>query len=239
VIGGEGPALIERRALLTSFDFSPPSTALAVLTERLGETRARVLQDCFVQAATARALEARPLLAPVGLVHPAGSVDRARASIDSRLPLWAVEGENESERIAGAVERAFRGGARLTIVIRCGFPDLPLAFVLSAARLLEKYDLVVGPAGRGRYCLLGLRVPAPELFVGVQVGSERVLPATLRRAAQAGLSTVYVPSWREVRDTDDLIRLQDRLRRSARHPELVAAVGQALTDIGPAGDRSP
>ncbi len=226
---------MERRALLTYLDLSPAPDAVSALTARLGAGQAVALQRSFVRAETARALQTRPLLTPVGLVHPPGGLTEALALIDRRLPLWAADGADEGERIAGAVERAFRGGAGLVIVMRPGFPDLPLSFLLSAARLLEKYDLVLGPAGSGFYSLIGLRLPAPELFVGLDWTRDRILHTTVRRANMAGLSIVYVPGWRGVSSADDLIRLHDRLRHASAPPELAAAVDRALNVMTPAG----
>jgi len=233
VIGGEGPALIERRALLISLDLTPPADALAGLASRLGEQRSRELQHSFIRAATHRALQARPLLAPVGLACPAEALDEIRMLVDDRLPLWAATGGGEGERLAAALERAFRGGATAVVTLRPGFPDLPLSFVLSAARLLEKYDLVIGPTGGGGFFLLGLRVPVPDLFSGLDRDADRALHTVLRQAGKAGLSQAWVPSWQGVRDTPDLLRLHDRLQHASGEPSLAAAVGEAVAGITP------
>lgn len=70
--------------------------------------------------------------------------------------------------------------------------------------------MVTVPCADGGYALLGLRQPAPELFVDIPWSSDQVLSATRERAARAGLVYRELEAWDDLDDIAALERLVER-----------------------------
>jgi uncharacterized protein len=66
------------------------------------------------------------------------------------------------------------------------------------------YDLVLGPAADGGYWLVGLRQPCPELFDGVEWGTEKVLAQTLAIAERLGLRVKLLETLADLDRPSDL-----------------------------------
>jgi rSAM/selenodomain-associated transferase 1 len=99
--------------------------------------------------------------------------------------------------------RGCREGAGAVVLIGSDLPELTAADLLAAFRALEQASLVLGPAGDGGYWLIGRRRPAPQIFAGIDWGSDRVLEQTLGQARRAGLSMALLA------ERDDLDRPGD------------------------------
>lgn len=123
------------------------------------------------------------------------------------LSLHIQQGGDLGERLLYAATDAL-AQAEAVVLIGCDCPGLGPAQVTSAlAALLEspQQDAVLGPADDGGYVLLGLRLPAPELFTDIPWGGDRV--AAVTRARMAGLGW----RWQELASLPDLDRPEDLL----------------------------
>jgi rSAM/selenodomain-associated transferase 1 len=114
-------------------------------------------------------------------------------------------------RMQRQVLRATREGAPGVVLIGSDLPVLGAADLLAAVAALEQPPLdqtpvVLGPAGDGGYWLIGRRQAIPQLFSGIEWGSERVLAQTLEQARRAGLQIQLL------RGQDDLDRPPDLIR---------------------------
>ena len=65
---------------------------------------------------------------------------------------------------------------------------------------------MLGPAGDGGYWLIGRRRPTPQVFAGIDWGSDRVLEQTLAQARRAGLSTALLAERHDLDRPADLDR---------------------------------
>jgi uncharacterized protein len=83
---------------------------------------------------------------------------------------------------------------------------------VETARRLKRSDVVLGPAADGGYYLIGLRLPAPQLFENIAWSTEQVLQQTLERIAARGLSCELLS---EKEDIDDLESLRRHLAGDA------------------------
>lgn len=117
-------------------------------------------------------------------------------------------GADLGERMATAFAECFDDGFRAVVVVGIDSPTLPDVVIADAFRSLAEADCVLGPCDDGGYYLLGLSRKAPELFEGVDWGTERVLEQTRARARDAGLRTVELPVWFDIDLPDDLARLE-------------------------------
>jgi rSAM/selenodomain-associated transferase 1 len=138
---------------------------------------------------------------------------------DAWLPRgWPVRpqrGTTLGERLSAAFDALLdRPGAR-AVVVGSDSPDLPLIHIKRAFRLLKHRDVVLGPALDGGYYLVGLRAPAPELFVDIAWGTASVLADTVRAAEASGRSLALTPPWYDVDDAASLALL-DALCRARR-----------------------
>jgi rSAM/selenodomain-associated transferase 1 len=134
------------------------------------------------------------------------------------FPLLPQGEGNLGTRMERALARLLAAGAPAAALIGADTPDLPLALIDAAFAALRRADAVVAPARDGGYVLVGVRRPAPELFRGVPWSTAGVLPATRRRAAEAGIPLVEINGWEDVDDPASLERLLARSpdSRSAR-----------------------
>jgi glycosyltransferase A (GT-A) superfamily protein (DUF2064 family) len=114
------------------------------------------------------------------------------------------------------------------VIVGSDAPDLPLSYLVSAARRLDRYDLVLGPADDGGYYLIAMKWPVDQVFRGVDWSTRHVLDQTVIRARKAGLKTGFLPRWRDVDEPADLRDLARRLSLRGESSDLSGAVEQAL-----------
>ena len=67
------------------------------------------------------------------------------------------------------------------LLLGADVPGLLPHHLTAAAAALATMPAVVGPAADGGYWLLGLSAPMPQLFTGIEWGTDAVLAATLAR----------------------------------------------------------
>lgn len=108
------------------------------------------------------------------------------------------------KRMHFAFESAFAKGKDRVVIIGVDCPDLDREILQAAFNALDRHDLVLGPAADGGYYLIGLRRLVPELFVGIDWGSDRVLTQTQEIAARSPLNIYYLPVLNDVDRPEDL-----------------------------------
>jgi len=118
-------------------------------------------------------------------------------------------GEDLGARMDQAFRAIFARGYQRVLVVGTDLPSLPGACYTEALSLLADHDLVLGPSLDGGYYLIGLRGPAPELFVGMPWSTDRVCALTRAKADALGLKTGLLPTWRDVDTIEDLLALID------------------------------
>jgi rSAM/selenodomain-associated transferase 1 len=67
------------------------------------------------------------------------------------------------------------------LLLGADIPGLTAAHLAAAAAALATAPAVIGPAADGGYWLLGLAMPMPQLFTGIEWGTGEVLAATLAK----------------------------------------------------------
>ncbi len=100
-----------------------------------------------------------------------------------------------------------------TIFIGSDAPDLTGALLRDAAAALSRTTAVIGPAQDGGYWLLGLACAVPNIFAGIDWGSDAVFAQTLARLDSAKMSAALLPKLADCDRPEDL----------ARWPDLVSA----------------
>ena len=98
-------------------------------------------------------------------------------------------------------------GANRVLLIGTDCPALTPQHLIDASNALDCHDAVITPAEDGGYVLLGLKRCPPEIFAGVNWGSEHVLAQTRDRLAALRWSWHEQPALWDVDRPADFERL--------------------------------
>ncbi len=109
-------------------------------------------------------------------------------------------------RMLHAFEARGSDGPLLLIGTDCP-PLTPAHLGMAAAALNADHDAVLLPAEDGGYVLIGLRLPLPGLFDGIDWGTDRVLAQTRDRLRSIGARWHEGETLWDVDRPDDLLRL--------------------------------
>lgn len=135
------------------------------------------------------------------------------------VALLDQEGDDLGARMNRAFETMFARGYRRVLIVGTDVPTLPLDHYAQALALLDRHDLVLGPALDGGYYLIGLAKPAPALFDEIPWSTDRVLALTCEKAGLLGLRHALIPAWRDVDTIDDLLALIEAGSVDAKKPK--------------------
>ena len=107
-------------------------------------------------------------------------------------------------RIVRAFERAFREGWERVAIVGTDCPGIDGRLLVDAFEKLSDNDLVLGPAADGGYYLVGLKYLIPELFEGIDWGSDRVWERTVAIARSLNLQMASLPLLNDIDRPEDL-----------------------------------
>ncbi|QXD23870.1 TIGR04282 family arsenosugar biosynthesis glycosyltransferase [Opitutia bacterium ISCC 51] len=111
------------------------------------------------------------------------------------------EGEGLGDRLTRSMQWEFRTGCDKLIFLGGDCPFVDQERLDEAFAALDTNDVVIGPAMDGGYYLIGIKQSRPELFAGVDWGTESVCETTLSICEREGLSVALL---KEESDVDDL-----------------------------------
>jgi rSAM/selenodomain-associated transferase 1 len=161
-----------------------------------------------------------PLLGADGAVRlharlAARTLATARAARLGAVARWGTRrqrGVDLGARMRHAFERTLRRAPRAVLVGTDCLVLRPADLRRAARWLAGGADAVLAPAEDGGYALIALRRVAPQLFAGIEWGSDRVMAQTRERLAALGWR------WRELPEVWDVDRPEDvaRLRNLRR-----------------------
>ena len=196
---------IKRNAAVLVFTKAPvPGQVKTRLLSVMDAQRAAAIQAGLLQrtleTARASAADAIELWCTPTTHHPVLHDLERRFS----LALRRQAGAGLGERMCSAMEQAL---ARYRHVALVGSDCMDLAAAdidLALEQLAAGTDVVLGPALDGGYYLVGLSGLHPQLFTGIEWGTDRVLQDTRERVAQAGLKLFELPARRDLDRPGDL-----------------------------------
>jgi rSAM/selenodomain-associated transferase 1 len=127
--------------------------------------------------------------------------------------LYRAQGDGDlGNRLECTFAEVFLQGERKVIAVGTDCPGLSEDYVRQATYLLNKVDLVLGPAVDGGYYLIGMRVLHRNLFKNISWGSNKVLQQTLLAAEKLQLTTALLDELVDVDRPEDLIEWKKRRR---------------------------
>lgn len=87
-----------------------------------------------------------------------------------------------------AFQHNFNQGFQKVVIIGSDLLDINSKIIETAFQLLEKNDVVIGPAEDGGYYLLGMNHCIPELFQNIDWSTEKVFKQTLERISDKSIA---------------------------------------------------
>jgi uncharacterized protein len=216
-------------------------TALAVIAKEpvAGLAKTRLLPALGEEgAARAAAAMLADTLAAVGSVGadpwlcftPAEASERLR-QLAPGFRLLAQAPGDLGDRLAACLADLLAAGADRVAIVGADTPHVPITSYRRAFALLEQADVVLGPALDGGYYLVAAKTARPELFVGIPMGTDRVLSETLTRATRDGLVVALLPPLRDLDRVEDLAAAL-AAGDLAGAPATLAAVTELLAERG-------
>jgi rSAM/selenodomain-associated transferase 1 len=198
----------------TGFTCGSGSGALAVIAKEpvAGAAKTRLIPALGAEGAAR--LAAAMLGDTLAMVRSAGASPwlcftpaGARARLAGMAPGFGLLPQcagDLGDRLADCLQQLLRRGAARAAIVGADTPHLPAALCRRAFALLDHADVALGPALDGGYYLVAAHASWPELFAGVPMGTDRVLRATLDRAAGLGLRVALLPALRDLDRIEDL-----------------------------------
>ena len=183
-----------------------PGRCKSRLVPGVGRARAAAIQARLTQHGLAAAAQARRAMAAAAaagchggglelVLAASGLGPRAAVRWGRLLGVDRVVAQGAGSlglRMQRQMLRGCREGAAAVVLIGSDLPGLAAEDLLEAFQALEHSALVLGPAGDGGYWLIGRRRAMPQVFTGIDWGSDRVLAQTLQLADQAGLEAALL-----------------------------------------------
>lgn len=158
----------------------------------------------------------------------------ARAAMAALAPGFGLLAQRDGDlgdRLAACLDELLAAGADRVAIVGADTPHVPAGTFDTALDLLDRVDVVLGPALDGGYYLVAAKAPVP-LFAGVPMGTGVVLGVTLARAAATGLSVALLPPLRDLDRPGDLVAALDAGDLAAS--PLTSATVAELLGRGPA-----
>lgn len=119
--------------------------------------------------------------------------------------IYQPQGEGDlGSRIVRSLAVAFQDSIERVVVIGTDCPSLSTQLLQKAFYQLHSHNLVIGPAIDGGYYLIGLNCLIPELFTGINWGTEEVFQTTINIAKKLELSIAYLPQLADIDRPEDL-----------------------------------
>jgi hypothetical protein len=122
--------------------------------------------------------------------------------------LLKQEGADLSERLNNATRRCLTNGYDQAVIMDSDSPTLAPDWLCAAFGALDgAADVALGPCEDGGYYLIGLKRPAPALFLNVTMSTSQVTADTLAQASLNRWQVELLPTGYDIDLMSDLRRL--------------------------------
>jgi uncharacterized protein len=125
-------------------------------------------------------------------------------------------GENLGEKMFVAFQFAFEQKIDSVVMIGTDSPTFPFDFIEQAFEFLEtNSEIVLGKTEDGGFYLIGQRVLRREIFENVEWSSPQTFEQVFANIQKLRLHLREVPSWYDVDEKTDLIKLKNEILHNA------------------------
>ncbi len=190
--------------------FPEPGKAKTRLIPALGAGGAARLSRRLTEHAVAVARDAcKTGTLSLTVCSTSGRLRDFRAWLGSDLYLIKQSSGNIGERMRRVFEKAFAQGTPGALLTGSDLPDISSDILQKAVTALNTHDVVLGPAADGGYYLIGMKRYHPELFAGINWGTEHVAEQTRAAIKRCGLTCAEVSELSDVDRPADLEELRN------------------------------
>jgi rSAM/selenodomain-associated transferase 2/rSAM/selenodomain-associated transferase 1 len=149
---------------------------------------------------------------------------------------YCPQGEGDiGIRMARALEEGFGDGCQAVVIIGSDIPGISSDILKSAFSGLANHELVLGPAEDGGYYLIGMRRSAfnratPQIFEGIQWGTNAVLSQTLAIARDLKLKYCLLDTLKDVDRPDDIAvwhRAMEQRKKTGKISVIIPTLNEA------------
>lgn len=141
-------------------------------------------------------------------VFYSGYIEREGAWSNKNYFKQLQQGNDLGERMSQAFAFAFQKGHNQIVIIGTDCPELNAEIIINAFALLNKHDVVIGPAEDGGYYLLGMKQHYSELFENMHWSTNTVFDETARKCAALQLAYCLLPVLKDIDEEKDLVHLK-------------------------------
>lgn len=134
-----------------------------------------------------------------------GSYKQIQKWLGNRFKYRDQAGGTLGERLSDSFNQAFSEGLKRAIIIGTDCPEITSNHIREAFTLLQKSDLVLGPALDGGYYLIGLSSFHHNLFKNIKWGSNLVYQQTMATARNLNLKIAELEKLADIDRPEDLL----------------------------------
>ena len=117
---------------------------------------------------------------------------------------FVQEGGDLGERMQNAFEKGFEEGYKRIILIGSDLPDISPSIIEDGFDVLEKNEVVFGPAEDGGYYLVGMTSPQFSVFQNKKWSTEGLLENTLSELNEKNIKTTLLQTLNDIDTFEDL-----------------------------------
>lgn len=156
---------------------------------------------------------------PIVCFSPAEKEQMMKEWLGRHVSYLVQRGDDLGQRITAAFRVSFENGFSQALVIGSDIPGIGPNHLAEAFSLLQKNDLVIGPAYDGGYWLIGFNRNgfSPHVFADIPWSTQDVLARTMEKCAGLGLTVGLSTKLRDLDTADDLRLLQGDIPRQWGH----------------------
>jgi len=151
---------------------------------------------------------------------------------DENLILTEQKGADLGERMFNAFQFALSQNSDSAVMIGTDSPTFPADYIEQAFEFLElETDAILGKTADGGFYLIGLRKLNREIFENVAWSSGKTFEQTYRNIMNLNLHLREVPSWFDVDEKNDLLKLKEQFTFSRNAVRRAPKTFEILNEI--------
>lgn len=135
--------------------------------------------------------------------HPGDADGEMKNWLGDQFEFLPQQGSDPGERMYHAIAEMLKQNYQKVVLVCSDIPTLDSTTIVRAFTNLDDYDVVLGPGKDGRYYLIGMKQPYPDLFEDVAWSTNLVLQQTIQKAGSLGLEIVQLEKKFDVETYDE------------------------------------
>ncbi len=152
---------------------------------------------------------------------PPDRINKLRLTLGPGVEIIPQSNGDLGQRMLSAIYYAYGLGYSPAILIGTDAPLLPASYLTKAIRMLDKYQVVCGPALDGGYYLIGTCHPRECIFQDISWGRSDVLERTVTACRQHNLTIGLLEPLGDVDRPPDLFALARKIKKmEPGHPAI-------------------